>query len=223
MFDLTLRTPSTFLIAGPSQSGKTTWLYKVLQSFPVLFDDEKRKKVLYFFNESQPMFDNLKKLPFSIEFIHGVPESETIREKCMPHQDEGTIVILDDLMQHLNESSSVLFTTQAHHLNIVVFVVTQNLFPKNPFFRDISLNCTYVILFKNPRDASQIQNFSKQYAPGKARQLVNVFRSATKEPYHYLLIDNHQQTPEFLRLRSNILIEEFPIKVWFEKTSLCPS
>lgn len=46
--------------------------------------------------------------------------------------------------------------------------------------------------------------FSKQMYPGKIRFLQEAFDDATSSPHGYLLVDLKQQTPEHVRLRSNI-------------------
>ena len=93
--------------------------------------------------------------------------------------------------------------------------MTQNLFSKNPVFRDISLNATYNIIFKNPRDSSQISHFARQYAPGKAKMILDVYKKATQKPHTYLLFDNHQEMRDEVRIRSNILQEGGnPVLVW---------
>ena len=44
----------------------------------------------------------------------------------------------------------------------------------------------------------------KQMFPGQSSLLTEAYKSATSEPYGYLLIDLKTTTPDHLRLRSNI-------------------
>ena len=60
---------------------------------------------------------------------------------------------------------------------------------------------------QNPRDASTILTFARQFSPLDPKSLVNVYKHATKNPYSYLLIDLAQDTPEEFRLISNIFYE----------------
>ena len=48
--------------------------------------------------------------------------------------------------------------------------------------RTISLNAHYLILFKNPRDASQINHLAKQMYPTKSKFMVEAYRDATLPP-----------------------------------------
>lgn len=75
----------------------------------------------------------------------------------------------------------------------------------------MSLNTDYVVLFKNARDASQIMHLSRQMYPSNTKFLTWAFHDATKEPYHYLFQDLKPNTHESLRVRSNILNEQYQI------------
>jgi len=67
---------------------------------------------------------------------------------------EPVLLIVDDLMQETDQSVAILFTKGSHHRGVNIIFLAQNLFPKNKFARTISLNAHYMVLFKNPRDAS---------------------------------------------------------------------
>ena len=77
--------------------------------------------------------------------------------------------------------------------------------------RTISLNAHYMILFKNPRDGSQITHLSKQMYPSRSKYMMEAYRDATSPPYGYLFIDLKPDTPEDMRLRSNIFPGEHTI------------
>ena len=57
---------------------------------------------------------------------------------------------------------SELFTKGSHHRNISLVLITQNLFHQGPSLRDISLNSKYIVVFKNPRDKTQIVHLARQ-------------------------------------------------------------
>jgi len=60
---------------------------------------------------------------------------------------------------------SQLFTKESHHRNISLVLFTQNMFHQGPSSRDISLNRKYIVVFKNPRDKSQIVHVARQVYP----------------------------------------------------------
>ena len=81
----------------------------------------------------------------------------------------------------------------------------QNLFPKGKESRTISINAQYMVLFKIPRDNTQVVNLAKHMYPGRVEYMHDTFKDATSVPHGYLFVDLKQSTPEHLRLRSNIL------------------
>lgn len=109
-----------------------------------------------------------------------------------------------------DEFVSNLFTKFSHHNNISIIFLTQNIFPKSKFMRNIYLNSSYIILMKNPTDLLQINILSRRLQGGGSKtKLIDAYIDATKEPYSYLLIDLNQTTLSFLRFRSKIFNEEF--------------
>jgi hypothetical protein len=62
---------------------------------------------------------------------------------------------------------SELFTKGSHHRNNSLVLITQNLFHQGPSSRDISLNSKYIVVFKNPRDNTQIVHLARQVYPEK--------------------------------------------------------
>ena len=98
-----------------------------------------------------------------------------------------------------------LFTKGSHHRNLSVILIMQNLFHQGKKMRTISLNCHYMILFKNPRDAAQIRYLSNQLFPGRTKFLVDSYRQATSKPHGYLLLDLTQSTPDNRRVLSDVL------------------
>jgi len=218
MFDLRFRNPSSFLLAGSSQCGKTTFTINLLKNVSSLFEDPRcRQNILYFYKEWQKSYEDFKKEKIVREWINKVPTIQDVKEKTKSYKHcGGSIIIIDDFAQQLNKEVAEMFTVHCHHTNSVLILLTQNLFSKNPVFRDISLNATYVVMFKNPRDASQISMFAKQFSPGKNNYIVPAFREATINPYSYVLFDHYQGTPDFLRIRSRIFPFEAPMCVWMD-------
>ena len=101
-----------------------------------------------------------------------------------------------------------LFTKKSHHSDTSVIYLVQNLFSKNKESRTISLNAQYMIVFKNPRDSSQLANLARQMYPGRGAFVQEAFADATASPYGYLLIDLKQNTPDDMRLRTSVLPDD---------------
>ena len=72
-----------------------------------------------------------------------------------------------------------------------------------------------MVLFNNPRDCMSISQLAKQVFPGKVDLLNQAYQKATQgKAYSYLLIDFHQRQDDRIRLRSQILPEEYPAIVY---------
>ena len=123
--------------------------------------------------------------------------------------EKRTLLILDDLMREADDSVSDNFTKFSHHRNISVVFLTQNMFFKSAHSRTMSINTHYLIVFKNPRDALQIATLGRQMYPGKSKFLVEAFKQATDKPHGYLLMDYKSNTPDIIRLRSNIFDDAY--------------
>ena len=85
--------------------------------------------------------------------------------------------------------------TNGKHLSLSVVFVSQNLFYNGKKCRTISLNSTYIVTFKNPRDQSQIHHLACQMFPSKSKFLQVAYEDATKDPYGYLFLDFHPNSP----------------------------
>jgi hypothetical protein len=195
--NIIFKAPFTALLAGPSQSGKTTLLTQILKHAHELISP-KPTRIVYCYSRA---IDSLRRQFKNIEFIHGLPDVEMFDPR------ENNLLILDDLMTESEASKAIvnLFTVDSHHKNISTFLLAQNLFSKGKYSRTISLNCNYLIVFNNPRDRSQIQFLARQMYPNNPQFLNECYIDATKNKYGYLFIDLHQTTNENYRIQTDIL------------------
>jgi len=213
-YDVRFKTPFTCLLAGPSQSGKTTAAFNILRDRKDLFD-KPTNQIFYFYQHWQPHFAIFEKEGLVTEWLNELPSIQMLTEKTEPFKfGEGSIVVIDDFMGELNKDISSLFTFLCHSNRVSVFLMTQNVFAKNPVFRTISLNSQYIFMFKNSRDSSQITNYARQFAPGNTEWVVDAFRDCTRGAFSYLLFDHHQTQQEEVRVRSHIFVQQWPIRVW---------
>ena len=157
--------------------------------------DPSPERVTWYYGEWHSAYENLD-IP-NLRLEEGLPTSFDASKR--------NIVVLDDLMAETDERVTNLFTKKSHHCNTSVIYLVQNLFPKNKECRTISLNSQYIVVFKNPRDVSQMTTLAKQMYPGRVKFVQEAFADATSTPYGYILVDLKQDTPEDLRLRTSIL------------------
>ena len=85
----------------------------------------------------------------------------------------------------------------------MIFIL-QNIFHRGKELRDMSLNSHYLVVFKSPRDSSQLNHLARQMFPGHVKYMQEAFEDVTKWPYGYLFCDLKPETPTDFRLRTNI-------------------
>jgi len=209
--DLRLKHNASMLVAGPTQSGKTTFIRKLIDYRSILFD-KPPNQVYWFYGIYQPkLHEDLRRLGAHVE------EGLTGLDQVKPN----SLVVIDDLMNEVNKSGSGgvtnLFTRVAHHKNCFVILATQNLFSQGKDSVTQRLNTQYMVLFKNPHDSLQIRILGSRMFPGKANFLPRVFQDATSRPHGYLLIDSVQNTDDSIRLRTCIFPDEYPMITYQHK------
>ena len=214
-FDVRLKTPFSLVLAGPSGAGKTHFLTELLVNHKVLIDREP-DVILYLYGEYlQDTFNKLKRIfGDKINFVKGLNfEIEQFDGK------KNNFIIIDDLIQEAVVSREVndLFTRASHHRSINVILISQNIFCQGPFSVSINRNAHYVVVFKSPRDVSQLNCLAKQIMPGKTKVILDSYKDSTLRNHGYLLLDFKQSTPDNLRLRTNILPSEAPQFVYVAK------
>ena len=144
--------PFTCIVAGPMGCGKTTFVARMLRNAAAMIDPPP-ERVTWYYGEWQAAYENLN-IP-NIHLEEGLPTS-------FDNDGKRGLVVLDDLMAEIDDRVTNLFTKKSHHPNTSVIYLVQNLFSKNKESRTISLNSQYMVIFKNPRDASQIANLAKK-------------------------------------------------------------
>ena len=77
------------------------------------------------------------------------------------------------------------------------------MFVNNESFRQISNNCDYFAVFKNPRNSSEVRVLAQQLTPGSL-ELINIYSEATKDPFSYLFINLTQECDETVKYLSHL-------------------
>ena len=191
--DVKFEHPSNWLIGAQSQGGKTYFVYQLLKIADIFKPD--LPKIIYCYSEWQTIYEKMMIEINNITFMKGLPDIIDL---------ENVVIVLDDLMSDVIENKSLLnlFTVGSHHNKISTIFLTQNIYEKGKYARTISLNCHYMVLFKNLRDQSQVLHLSRQLYPGDTKFFQEVFKLATEEKYGHLILDLKQKSNNLLRLRS---------------------
>ena len=207
-----LHHPFTAICAGPTGSGKTVFISKLIDNLHQMINPVP-ERVIYCYSIWQDTFMQILKSNPQVEFVQNLIPTDEIDGK------KRNLIILDDLMDESKDDVNVsnLFTKGSHHKNISVFFMSQNLFVQGKHTRTISLNSHYLVVFKNPRDRAQFSNLARQMYPNNSKYLEECYNDATKKTHGYLFIDLKQKTPDAIRIRTNIFPNEKTI-VYIRKT-----
>ena len=194
--DFRLHCDRTMCVVGPSQSGKTSFVLKLLDRRDEIFNCN-INRIIWCYGIYQPKLNTI--LQSKGYILH----SNIIDVSNIQRND---IVILDDLIHESKNSQDVtaMFTRAAHHKPCFIIFIMQNLFPPGKEARTRSLNTHYYVILKNPRDKSQIEFLARQILPRQSKTLIQVFETATEKPHSYLFLDLTQECPDEYRFRSNL-------------------
>ena len=162
-------------------------------------------RILYCYGEWQDMFTQMQ----GVEFVRGLNEDLVKRENLSGH----TVLVIDDLADEVDEKLiGALFTKLSHHRSISVIFLLNNIFYRRlKTMRDISLNSHYLVLFKTARDQSSVATIARQMLGKNYKLMLSAYEDAVRPKYGYLLCDSRPDSPESIRLRTNIFPGEVTI------------
>jgi hypothetical protein len=201
--DIRLQHPFACILAGPSSCGKSYFVRKLLENAPTVLS-QVPTNIVWLYSCWQPLYTILQQQFRHLRFVEGMPESLNNDHLLPP--DKINLIIVDDLMTEGGHSGELekAFTQYSHHRNLSICYIVQNIFNKGKSNRSMSLNASYIVLFKNPRDKQQLSVIARQMYPSKTRFFMEAYEDAVSKPYGYLLIDLKTTTPEDYRLRTDI-------------------
>ena len=213
MFDVRLKENFKLFISGPSRCGKTFFVADLLQNIQT-FAKQPPSLVIYIYKVWQSKFDEMNNV------VHiFLEDQKDIVDKIKEYATGAPILIVFDDMINSSSLSELapLFTVDARHMNMSLVFLTQRMFVNDEYFRQISQNCDYFIIFKNPRNSSEIRTLAQQITPGSLH-LINMYIEATKEPFSYLFINLTQECPPEVKYLSQFFMRENCVKCFVEST-----
>ena len=205
--DVTFSHPFRIMCAGASGTGKTTFVRKFLTNLHHVVKGE-FNNIVFSYAQEQPLYDEIRLENPGINWVEGF--NMGVEKEFLSDISSNDLIIFDDQMDSLcnDLNFETFFTKKSHHMNISVIFLTQNIYYKSKCMRTINLNTTCYIIFKSPRDMSQIYTLSRQLFPGMTKYLVDSYKDIVKSPFGYMVIDIDPRTFDNLRVRTNIFPEE---------------
>ncbi|KAL3075210.1 hypothetical protein niasHT_037439 [Heterodera trifolii] len=191
--------PSGIVVSGPSSSGKTQLVLRLLAHASEMFDPPP-KVIVWAYGEYSSQIPELERqgvIPHA-----GPPSEEMLKKLSKPF-----LIVYDDLMGDIDAKKLAdLYTKKSHHNNFLVIFLTQNLFDKA--MRVPRSNAQYIFLMRAPSDMLSIRNLASQMFPREHGFLMDAYKQACADPYGYLLVTLHANTDNLLRLRTNIFPDD---------------
>ena len=208
--------PANICLYGATQAGKTSFVLRLLRHTDVMFTKNPRR-ILYCYGGWQKAYDVLEKSD-NITMHEGVPSMSTIEE--FSFDKEPTLLILDDLLADIVNNKEVhhYVTVMSHHNNMSIIMLMQSIFPKGTYARTISLNCHYMVLFRNKRDGNQIKVLGNQLMPDRVGFFMDSYKKATSREWGYLVVDIHPRSDVSYELRTRIFPDDDPLIVYIDHT-----
>lgn len=209
MIDIRLKENFKLFISGPSRCGKTFFVSELLENIDTI-TKEPPETIIYVYKVWQSKFDEMKNV------VHiFMEDSENVIQNIKDvAQGQGIFVIFDDL---INSKSLVdiatLFTVDGRHMNMSMAFLSQRMFVNNEYFRQISQNCDYFCIFKNPRNSSEIRTLAQQITPGSL-DLIEIYKEATKSPFSYLIINLTQECVPDVKYLSHLFNDDHSVQVY---------
>lgn len=197
VFDARIKAPFSMIIAGPSNSGKTTFVTQLLNNSKSLID-QNVDYILWFYGQVLPV-----KHPISnCTFVHGLPSSFDEYIKPGLHG----LIIFDDLMNECINNSSItdFFTKRSHHENLSIIFITQNFFCEGKERKTFTKNAAYIVIFNSPLDKQTAYSMARKIMPKDISTFYDIYDHAVNKPHGYLFIDGHQKTSFDTMLRTDI-------------------
>ena len=208
VFDLRLKNNFKLFLSGPSGCGKTTFITNMIQNLRKVAADPP-ENIIYFYSTFQPKFEFLKN-NYGVIFVE---DNERMIDQ-LKELKSTALVIFDDMINSDNlKLIAQLFTVYGRHLRLSLAFLSQRLFSNNEFFRQISQNSDYLVVFKNPRNTMDIRILGGQMTP-KSNDLVQIYQRATQKPYSYIFINLTQEAIPQLKFTSNIFASDHVISVF---------
>jgi thymidine kinase len=199
--------PGSYTVLGPSQSGKSELLIKLLKNPSVW--REKPSIVIYAAPTLEDRKDYLLRMKEACLKADGeksefmamsqVPDEERVKQ-LINFRELPVILILDDLLsfpdKHHIKKAAQLGIKGCHHSKITLFMCLQNPFPQGyPEMVTLSRNTTGKFIMYQTNDLRSIRNISSSMFPdGKNFLLYCLFKAKQKLHCRYIFTNNHSRS-----------------------------
>lgn len=218
--ELQVKSPGRVIISGATGCGKSYLAKYIIDHRDIIFD-KKIHKVIILYGCWQPLYNTILIAHPDVIFIENYPEDF---HKYLSPPECMDLVLVDDLLEIVLNSVRFCkeFLKFSHHLGFNLLLISQNMFYPAKYTRTINLQCSGMVLFKNPSDNLFLRYISQRIFPGKRNGvfLQEAFKTETGEGKHkYIYIDLDPGCRDDLRVRNKIYPDnDSPMIIYTEPT-----
>ena len=211
IYDATFKHPFTMTVAGPSQSGKSTFTYNLLKNekrhinidafdkITLCVGTQVKGNILGELSNLYPgkvdVIEVRSKYDSPEDLIHKFPTDFKRWAQDPEEMKTNRCIVFDDLMTELSSSDLLLniFTKYSSHCNLSCINLTQNLFHRTKGGgsdnTSVYRNTRYVVFFDNAMDSLTARLLAQRLATGKSfASTLRMIREVTQK-YKYIVID----------------------------------
>ena len=110
-YDGRIRHPSTVIIPGPSNSGKTTFTQKILEHSQSVCKPSAPAFVVLIYETWQNSYDEMLQRKYINLSIKGLSDIDYLKEIFTENKNKGgTLLTIDDQMQYMDQNVVSIFT-----------------------------------------------------------------------------------------------------------------
>ena len=197
-----IKLPARICVSAPSGSGKTNFVVNFISMCSqkggtfssILILTRDADEALYEFLKLKSDQIQIK------EGLHNLPELKKF------DKDENHLVVIDDLVLAKDQSSVCEYFIRCRKQNVTIMYLSQSFF-KIPII--IRQNSNYVIVLGIGNKRSMNLMLSEFAIGASKEQLMGLYKEATREKMHFLLIDVDETDPE-KKFRQDFCIQLLP-------------
>ena len=150
--DVRWKHPFTCIVAGPTGCGKSTFVTRMLHHAATMIDPQP-ERITWCYGEWKEAYATMDLV--DMQFHEGLPSASILDSTTK------NLIITDDLKAETDERVTTLFTKKVITGTRPCCISYRTLYPKNKESCTLSLNSQYMVVFKNPRDASQMSHLAR--------------------------------------------------------------
>ena len=184
-----IKLPARICVSAPSGSGKTNF---VINFISLCSQGKGTFSTIQIITRDadEPLYSYLKMKSPQIQITEGL---HTLPALNKFDKDDSHLIIVDDLVLAKDQSSVCEYFIRCRKQNVTVMYLSQSFF-KIPII--IRQNCNYMCILGIGNKRSMNLMLSEFAIGASKEQLMGMYKEATKEKLHFLLIDVDETDPQ---------------------------